>query len=253
MKFSEFIKEAYETLVISKCPACGAIVKYSGTLCDSCFSKYEKETAATCLFCNISAAECVCDTRDLKPTMPLRRTTYSYLFYSSKFPVSRDLIFALKRRSDRNVEKFFGRELSFRLKGFLERNGEKAEEWYITYPPRTRGSVSKYGFDHVKGLSKRIAKDMGFTWMKVFVHKGRKIQKNLNYRDRIINAEKSIVFCPKADVKDKKFIIVDDVMTTGATLMRCQMLLLHNGAKCAFPVSIAKGMRAGKGYDEAAQ
>lgn len=249
MDVKRIFREIYEALIVSKCPACGEIVRRSGELCCECREKYDVETATGCPFCGMTADVCVCNTRSLKPTVQLGRSMYSYLFYGEKLPVSRRIIFSLKQNADRNAEKFLAAELSERINALMEKTDQHPKDWCVTYPPRTRRSAAKYGFDHAKGLSRRIAKQTGMKFQRVFTHRGKSIQKQLAGKERIRNARRAFNIIESADVRRKKYIIIDDIITSGATVQRCQTLLLKNGASAAFPVSVAKSISPGAGYD----
>ena len=41
------------------------------------------------------------------------------------------------------------------------------------------------------------------------------------------------------DVKGKRILVIDDVITTGATVAECSKILKENGAKLVFALSIA--------------
>lgn len=248
-RIKEIYKKIYEALVVSKCPACGEIVRYSGTLCDACLEKYKEEKKAECPYCKMTADMCVCNTRGLDFCGRLGRSMYSGSFYGSKYPVLQRTIFSLKQNCDRNSEKFFAREMSEEILKLLEENGESAGNWRITYPPRSRKSVLRYGFDHAKQLAQDISCRTGIKFEAVFTHSGKTVQKELDRHDRIKNARKSFDIRKDVDAEGKSYIIVDDVITSGATMKRCQTLLLKNRADAAFPLSIAKTSGRGAGFD----
>lgn len=174
------------------------------------------------------------------------------MFYDLDLHVFKNTIFKLKTASDRSPEVFFANEMSRAIILLAEENGVDLSSWYITYPPRSRKRKTKHGFDHSENLAKRIAVITGMTYETVFRRRllhGARIQKYLSGQGRRLNAEKSFSLKAKAAPKGKSYIIIDDIIASGSTARQCQKLLLKNGAKAAFPISIAKTYYKGEGFD----
>ena len=85
-----------------------------------------------------------------------------------------------------------------------------------------------------------LSKYTGIPVEKCFVNKGSLTQKKLNSLERKRNAAISYKIKDGISPKDIKYIIVDDVITTGATVNACAVLLKAAGAQCVFPVSVAR-------------
>ena len=151
-----FIKYATEALVVSKCPSCHELVRYTGMLCPECLEKYKKERESGCIYCGLPATECVCSTRELKICKPFGKSFHSYLFYDREHKVFQELLFRLKKDTDRSAEKFFARELSAEIMKLAVLNRQHLPDWYITYPPRSKKAVLEYGFDQSEELAKGI-------------------------------------------------------------------------------------------------
>jgi len=49
--------------------------------------------------------------------------------------------------------------------------------------------------------------------------------------------------CPGSQVDNKRVLLVDDVMTTGATLDACARALLESRAKCVLGLTVARAAR----------
>ncbi len=238
-----------EALTVSKCPSCGALTKRSGTLCPDCLEKYEDEKRKECEFCKMPASVCVCSTRGLYYCRQLGTTMRSAVFYGSGNEVFMSALKSLKYSSDRGAEKFFARELSGELLKLFAEKGEMPEDWCVTYPPRRRAAVRKYGVDQSKGIAKRIAAYTGMRFEKTLVRTGGAAQKTLGKEMRKENAGHSFKPRKKASVYGKKYVIVDDVITSGETMKACQTILLSGGASAAFALSVAKTPLRGAGYD----
>lgn len=247
--FRKAAHDVYEWLVVSKCPSCGALTRHSGVLCEDCLSKYEKEKELECKYCKMPASVCVCSARDLSFCREFEKSLYSYAFYSPENSVLSASLYMLKRSPDRNAEKMFARELSAELLRLAAKSGVDLSAWSVTFSPRGVSSVLNYGFDQSKGLAKRISKLTGAEFEDVFSRRGSAKQKTLDAKERKESAENAFSLKKNAHVSGKKYIIVDDVVTTGATMRACEELLLKAGAESVFALSIAKTPRTGKGYD----
>ena len=174
----------------------------------------------------------------------------SLLFYDNSNPVFSELLKKLKYSTDRGAEKLFARELSREMLLILTENGELPGDWCVTYPPRRRSAVLKYGFDQSKGMAKRIAKYTGVRFESVFTRKGKVAQKTLGAAERQANAKDAFGLGSGADVAGKKYFVIDDVVTSGATTKACQRLILSSGGEAAYVLSVSKTPLRGAGHDE---
>ncbi len=242
--FRKGAKAAFEFLFVSKCPACGEIVRNRGDICPECAEEYRKEKEKPCPFCGFKATECVCSTRNLTFSDPAGASMHSLAFYASDRPTTEALIYSLKDSPDRSVVGFFAKELAEGIRKVLP----DPADWVITFPPRSKKSIRRIGFDHTKQLARRLARELGTDCESVFYRRGGLPQKFLDPVEREENAGRSYFLKRRAHVFGKKYIIIDDVITTGATTRRCQKLLKEKGAE-AFPVSITKTPAVGKGFD----
>ena len=249
MSFYRTLYHIKEALVVSFCPSCKKLTRYSGTLCPDCLEKYTEELAAECRFCHLPAHLCVCSTRDLYYCRSLGLSMRSMIFYEPENTVFSALLKSFKYDADRGAEKFFARELSRELLLLFAKRREMPTDWAVTFPPRRRSAVKRYGFDQSCGLAKRIAKYTGASFEEVLVHRGNAAQKTLDASSRAENAMRSFELKKNARTAGKKYVIVDDVVTSGATMKTCQTLLLSSGAKEAFVLSVSKTPRRGAGFD----
>ncbi len=250
LSLKRLISKAVCRAVVWKCPSCGAVIKLPGTMCPECLEKYRLEREAPCRFCGMTASDCVCSTRDLYYCKQLGLTVKSLIFYDAENKVFSSALSKLKYSSDRGAERFFARELSCEILRLLALNGELSEDWCVTFPPRRKKAVREHGFDHAKGLARRIAKYTGLKFEDAIARVGNVEQKELDRYSRKKNAAASFKLKGSADVRGKKYVIVDDIITSGATARACQTVLLANGAAAAFPMSIAKTPARGAGVDE---
>ena len=69
------------------------------------------------------------------------------------------------------------------------------------------------------------------------------MQKVLNKKERLENARHSYELDKKARISGKKYLLVDDIITTGATMLASGELLLNAGALSVIPISYAKNIK----------
>ena len=68
-------------------------------------------------------------------------------------------------------------------------------------------------------------------------------QTGLSRKERRRNLSNAFTIVPERvkEIENKSIILVDDVITTSTTLQECAKILLNNGAKKIFSVTIAAG------------
>ena len=147
---------------------------------------------------------------------------------------SNELIYHLKRNPRRDIVEFITNEL---LRA-IENSGLDFSEYLVTSVPRSRARIIKYGHDHSRMLAKSLAKALKIKYVSPLRSKARSAQKKLGGKGRIDNAK--FDYKPLARrIDGKKIIILDDIVTTGASLGSCAMLLRGLGAKKIVGVSFA--------------
>ncbi|KKR23371.1 MAG: phosphoribosyltransferase [Candidatus Peregrinibacteria bacterium GW2011_GWE2_39_6] len=72
-------------------------------------------------------------------------------------------------------------------------------------------------------------------------HRNTPPQAHLDRESRLKNLQNSFSLKEKTQILNKKFILVDDVCTTGSTLNECAKILKFNGAKTVWGLVLARG------------
>lgn len=189
------IYEGYRRVIAlfypNKCPFCGRITEYDKYLCESCaeYLPYIRK--------RIDVSESI-------------SRFYACCFYTQR---ARDAVLSMKFAGEIYPVDAFGKMMSEMLEDEL-----KTADMLVPVPSGFL-SVKKRGFAPAEKIAGRISIHSGVPMIKAVGAYDKKLeQKLLSGKKRIENAEKSFYVCPKADVLQKRIILIDDVCTTGSTL-----------------------------------
>ncbi|WP_123052746.1 ComF family protein [Clostridium sp. JN-1] len=103
---------------------------------------------------------------------------------------------------------------------------------YITYVPMTKSSLRNRGYNQSAYLSKVISDKLDIPVIDCLKKvKSTKDQIGLNGKQRWMNMKNSFKYISGYNINGKNILIVDDVITTGATAYYCAEELKKNGAR----------------------
>ncbi len=237
MKIKDFLDNVIYYTSVPKCVCCyDKLDRDDRALCKSCFDKYESVKFRKCSVCFKHLDECACSNEYLehhsvKKLVKVFRYKAS-LVADEKLPQN-ELIYNLKRKRRIDIIDFLSDELIKSIKTSL-----KYEDAVITNVPRKKSRVLKYGFDHAQEIAKAISKKLSIPYVSVLKSKLKNAQKKTHGQKRFDNAEFDFIRRPDS-VKGRRVIIVDDIVTTGASMGKCAMLVKSLGAKEVMGVAVA--------------
>lgn len=112
---------------------------------------------------------------------------------------------------------------------------------YVVYIPSSKKAMKNRGFNQCEYLAKEINKKLDISICNdVIKNKNIKEQKLLSKEERCKNIKGAFKLKTDKNIKNKKLLLIDDVMTTGATLYECEKLLKENGALSIKMLTVAK-------------
>ena len=204
------------------CDGCGAeLFSYpQPRLCDSCLSALALNNGFTCECCGRAVrGEGVC--ASCKSLVPAFEKGVSPLAY---FDRSALIINAFK-----SGRRYLAYYLAEEMKKVIERL--PGREYVLTCVPITKTKRRVRGYNQAEELIKRISALTGYP-MNAFLLEQRteKAQKRLTMQERRKNVVGAFRVGARKFCKGMHFLLVDDVMTTGATLSEIASLLLRAGA-----------------------
>lgn len=194
------------------CLVCNAYVDSEESLCNTCKEKIEYCVDGFKLNNNI---EC-----------------FSATYYASTVT---EMIRRLKYKSDFAMGEFLGSLLVKTM------DKKKVEFDLITYVPMSKKALKKRGFNQSKFLASHVSKCTNKPLKELLVKKkDTKDQIGLDGNSRWNNLQNCFEAIKNNSFIDKNIIIIDDVITTGATSFYCAEQLLNNGAAKVTILTVAK-------------
>jgi len=202
-------KEIEQNLVCNDC--LNLIVYPESPLCSHCGRPIEN--AKTCIFCRFE-----------------KNLTYGRAFTLYVPPVDK-MIHHFKYRGKTILADFFGLGMS----GILKNDFYLRDADYLTPVPLFWWKKLRRTYNQAELLSKIINKETGIPVLNCLVRvKNTRTQTRLDHKKRQENVKNAFRLKKEFSVRNKKIIIIDDVMTTGATIKECARVLKENGAEVVY-------------------
>jgi ComF family protein len=208
-------------------------------VCESCLSGIQSFQFKTCSRCSEAVSSPAFDLctacRNVSPPFVTAKTIGPY---EGKL---RGLIHLLKYEGVRPAAATLAKRLTVELGRHKEEVGERP---LIVPIPLHRNKFRARGFNQAEEIAVALKKITGGD-MKPFVLQRRRdttSQTGMTAHQRRENVRAAFVVRPKhkRELGGRNIVLVDDVMTTGATAAECSRVLLRAGAKQVFVLTAAR-------------
>lgn len=250
MEIGYILEKLRDLIFPPKCLLCSNPTSVGKSeLCDDCLSRWRSLRAVKCPRCGETAERCRCHYPHPE-NGECAGALFFYDYSDSELADGKRLIYSLKRSRDRRVSRFIAREMAAMLLKYGIRYGIDMSSAIVTNAPRSVEAVREYGFDHASELARLTAYYIGAQYKSLFVNVGGSVQKTLSAADRKANVEEAISLhgvIPQGNT----CILIDDVITTGATLGTCADQLCRGGADrviCATAAAVRNKTASAKAY-----
>lgn len=217
--------------------------------CLKCRVRWESELSRSCDVCGRILPLCTCMPDVLRAAGAAALHKLCRYEPEHRTSVGSHTVLALKDRRVPRAFRFLGDELARGLTMDYPR-----EETLVTYIPRSRDGAYRSGFDQGFELSRAVAVSGGYTHVKLFSRRGGREQKRLTAAERLENVRRSVHLMPgfgengdTVSLAGKTVLLIDDVVTTGATMAVCTEQLLAAGARRVVGVCVAVDFRGEDG------
>ncbi|SDG64758.1 ComF family protein [Roseospirillum parvum] len=232
-----------------RCLACRAPVASPHTLCAACFAELTLIAPPLCAACGLPFAspaeawppvvsgEALCE--DCRLHRPPWGRARAALLYDT---ASRGLVLALKH-ADRT-------ELAAGLAAWMARAGAEplAEAELIVPVPLHRGRLFRRGYNQAALLAAHLARRGGLPWRDALIRtRPTPTQRGADRRQRRRNVADAFAVRRPELVAGRRLLLVDDVMTSGATAEAATRALLRAGAASVDVLTLARVPPPGHG------
>ena len=248
------IKLVKNLLLPPRCLACRKLLPFDGAggediMCRECRGKFEAAKIKMCRSCAAFALDCRCMPDGLAAAGCSSLVKLSEYHASELHGVINSIVNNSKRYKYLDGFAFLARQLLPGIRRTLDELDIDECDAVVTYCPRSRRSRRIYGFDQAQLLARQISAQSDMTYAKLLSRKRRlfeKKQKKLSFSQRAENVKGIIALSNKYDVYGKTVLLVDDVVTSGATMAACTAVLLGAGAERVVCVCIAAASKENK-------
>ncbi|MBQ8323076.1 MAG: ComF family protein [Clostridia bacterium] len=233
-RLAEKLREATSVYGFT-CDNCGAeVFEYPRRrFCDECIAKLRFNDGKKCEKCGRSTvADGIC--LNCKSDAPTFKNGVSPFVYRGSTAALVNRI----KNGNRRLSLFFGEEMAAAFLHRFPEIGRNGESIVIVPVPMTEESLAKRGYNQAEELGVTVAKALNAAGVAASVDKEIlvkrrevKAQKQLHFFERTQNVRGAYHVHKRTACKEKTILLVDDIMTTGATGNECAQTLLNAGAK----------------------
>ena len=240
MKIGEFLERFVFT---RKCASCGELLSYDErreAFCPECRMRWDVLKTKECRSCGRAMCECICMTKTISKAGALCH--HKVVAYSQSESVVHNPVMLIKRNQNPRVTGFLASQMLAVLNADAELPTVSAESAVICFVPRSKRARLKHGVDQSEELARALSEQSGIPLAVALERvKGGKEQKKLGAAERVKNTKKLFAICVGAEteISGKTVILVDDVVTTGASMSACVPHLIRARASAVVCLSVA--------------
>jgi len=135
----------------------------------------------------------------------------------------------------KNIFRWFAEIISLEIKKLLQKEIQK---YFLAFVPLYKDELKERGFNQSEILAEFLSKNLNLKIFKDLVKiKKTKPQSSLKLEERKINLKD----CFNVNKKPpQNIILIDDIITTGYTLIECAEVLKKNGTKNILALTLAQ-------------
>ncbi|MCI8497175.1 MAG: ComF family protein [Clostridiales bacterium] len=221
------------------CAYCGKIIAQGEAVCAKCTQKLPRVEPPLCLSCGRGLRCCTCTRR-----FQFRRCV-SPFYYDG---CAKDGLWRLKFNGKTDGVPVLAHEMAGSVRA---QYGERCADLVVCVPS-TRAAMRLRGYNQAELLAQRLAQELELPCDADALQKVLEIsQRSMDALARRENVIGAYAVAKDELIKGKNILLVDDVITTGATLNECAKVMKQAGAKdilcvtyaCTRPKRVVKSIK----------
>lgn len=210
------------------CLVCGS---EGSLLCDECFYVHSTSAREECYVCHRHSPGSLTCSICLR-TSSLHAVRVGALYAEAP----KELVHAAKYAPSRSAGRRMGALVASRVPFFDSR------DTVVTYAPTTSGRVRQRAFDQAAEMARGLAHSKNLRYRPLLNRVSPYHQVGSGSNDRLKHMKNGFLAIKPSLVKGKDIVLVDDVMTTGATLDAAARALKKAGARRVYGVVFARAL-----------
>ena len=236
------LQKIIDMILPPRCLLCGKILSGENGLCEECFTKINFISEPICKKCGrpVLAADsvpsCPACINDIKSPFRMSRSRVHY------DDASRPLLVNFKFHDKTENAPFLAKWLLTAGHDIWEMGVD------VLIPvPMHKARLRQRKFNQSALLCKELNKLTGIPvdYNNLIRYKNTKPQVECSGKARKQNVRNAFKIKSSEKLKDKRIVLIDDVMTTGSTLRECALELIKNGALSVDALTVARVIKAG--------
>ena len=213
----------------NKCVSCRKVISFDGLFCKECESKLIRPSGKRCKICFATKEKCNC----LKEPKFYFRATSPFIYKDS----AKNAILKLKFIKHKRLADFFAAN----MKAVMDKKFKDVKFDAIFPVPLHKSRINQRGFNQSLVLANSLSKLINVPVIdnKLLRVKKGKNQHTLKFKERKENV-KGLYKASNISINCQRVLLIDDIMTSGATLNECAKILRLEGVPKIYCITAAK-------------
>lgn len=233
------MKKILDYIFPNRCQSCRAFVQDNASFCHDCWSDFHFIKEPHCIICSYQLQKTHSVTNQICLSCMKSRPSFDFARCLFKYDESnKKLIHNLKYYDNTSLAKPLAKMM-------ISKYLEDIEDIDIIIPiPMHKFRRVRRLYNHAQLIAEEISHLIGIKTRSdiVLKVKNTKPQTFLSKENRIKNLAGSFAISKDSNIKGKRILLIDDVMTTGSTAEAVSKLLKKEGAKTVILLCIARRM-----------
>lgn len=223
------------------CPICGDRVSTDGIFCDACYADFDWIVDPKCNCCGYPFASVLePDPKRMCPICAAGKNELDQMRSACVYDeFSRNVMLPFKHAAALRYGRVMSHHMIFAM-------GDMKADFDLIIPvPLAKARLFKRGYNQATLLAKPISKHFGCPVdTKTITRKYRPDMGHKNAKQRAENIHGVFTVTDPDKIVNKTILLVDDVMTTGATFSELHRVLKRAGARAVYGVVFCRVVRA---------